>query len=57
MLIFVQNVIRLQFSAIKRKKGSRSSLIDCAADYRLSVKVRAITSRCCSGVRELKRTA
>lgn len=25
--------------------------------YRLSVKVRAITSRCCSGVRELKRTA
>src|SRR5699024_12539202 len=28
-----------------------------SSDLRLSVKVRAITSRCCSGVRELKRTA
>ena len=42
----------------KKRKRSPSSLSNLLLKpYRLSVKVRAITSRCCSGVRELKRTA
>ncbi len=41
----------------KRKRPGLFRLLLPDKPYRLSVKVRAITSRCCSGVRELKRTA
>ena len=33
------------------------AILNSIKNYRLSVKVRVITSRCCSGVKELKRTA
>lgn len=38
------------------KHRSRDDIIQLV-NYKLSVKVRVMTSRCCSGVNELKRTA
>lgn len=42
---------------IPHKAGFLSSVFQLSANYIDSVKVREITSACCSGVRELKRTA
>jgi hypothetical protein len=45
------------YSKQKRRQRRRLFILTDETDYRDSVKVRAITSFCCSVVRELKRTA
>ena len=61
VLYFVQHTIKA--ALLNRKTGLKGLLILQTAlrhlhtNYIFSVKVRVITSRCCSGVSELKRTA
>ena len=61
VLYFVQHTIKA--ALLNRKTGLKGLLILQTAVHHLhthyifSVKVRVTTSRCCSGVSELKRTA